>query len=216
MPAGLQELSGPHHALIEFLEIDEDLVEVAAQASKPLAAEPNRKELSAWVRGLPEKDKNELLINAAVEPLELWRNNLMQRFQRQSSQQTSYVPAAGERRTAGNLMAVVRARAEERARRLNEQRTAEEAKRKVEDEVSRARYLDQLGRREPEIWKQIAAYIQMRRPKDYDKAVSLLADLHDLAIRHGQTAGFQTALEKVRQANAAKETFLRRLAKANL
>ena len=54
VPAGLQELSGSLDALIEFLEINEDLVEVAAQASKPLAAGPSRKELSAWIRGLPE------------------------------------------------------------------------------------------------------------------------------------------------------------------
>src|SRR5207245_11570384 len=38
VPAGLEELSGPLHALIEFLEIDEHLVEVAAAASRPLAA----------------------------------------------------------------------------------------------------------------------------------------------------------------------------------
>ena len=67
VPAGLQELSGSLDALIEFLEINEDLVEVAAQASKPLAAGPSRKELCAWIRGLPEKDKNELLITAVVE-----------------------------------------------------------------------------------------------------------------------------------------------------
>jgi hypothetical protein len=66
VPAGLEELSGPLHALIEFLKIDEDLVEVAAQASKPLAAGPSRRELSTrsprgrangafrsgWIRGI--------------------------------------------------------------------------------------------------------------------------------------------------------------------
>src|SRR6266481_8603192 len=57
VPAGLQELSGPLDALIEFLEIDEDIVEVAAQASSPLAARLSRKELSAWIRRLPEKEK---------------------------------------------------------------------------------------------------------------------------------------------------------------
>ena len=67
VPAGLEELSGPLHALIEFLEIDEDLVEVATQASKPLAAGPTRRELSAWIRSLPEKDKSELLITAVAE-----------------------------------------------------------------------------------------------------------------------------------------------------
>jgi hypothetical protein len=99
---------------------------------------------------------------------------------------------------------------------LKEQRAAEAAKHRAEDLANRARYLDQLGQRQPEIWKQVAAHVQTRQPKDYDRAVSLLIDLHDLAVCRGQTAGFQAALEKVRQVHAAKESFLRRLAKANL
>ena len=101
VPTGLQELSGPLDALIEFLEIDEDLVEVAAQASGPLAARLSRKELSAWIRGLPEKKKDELLIAAAVEQGERWRNDLVQRFRRKSLQQTSDGPAQSQRRKAG-------------------------------------------------------------------------------------------------------------------
>ena len=45
---------------------------------------------------------------------------------------------------------------------------------------------------------------------------SLLTDLHDLAVRRGKRAKFQMELEKIRQTHAAKESFLRRLAKANL
>ncbi len=216
VPTGLQELSGPLDALIEFLKIDEDLVEVAAQASEPLSAGLSRKELSAWIRGLPEKDKDELLIAAVVEQGERWRNDLVQRFRRKSLQQTSNGLAKSQRRKAGDLLAAAHARGKERARLLNEQRIAEAAKRRAEDEVNRARYLDQIGRCQPEIWNQVAAHIQTRRPKDYDKAISLLTDLHDVAVRRGQTEGFQTALEKIRQVHAAKESFLRRLAKANL
>ena len=216
VPAGLEELSGPLHALIEFLKIDEDLVEVAAPASKPLAAGPSRRELSAWIRGLPEKDKDELLITAAVDQGERWQNDLVRHFRRTNLQQTSDVLAASERRKAGDLLAAANARAKERVRLLNEQRTAETAKRREEDLANRARYLAQLERRQLEIWKQVAAHVQTRQPKDYDRAVSLLIDLHDLAVCRGQTAGFQTALRKIRQAHAAKESFLRRLAKANL
>jgi len=216
VPAGLEELSGPLHALIEFLKIDEDLVEVAAQASKPLAAGPSRRELSAWIRGLPEKAKNELLITAAVDQDERWRNDLVRRFRRTNLQQASDVLTASERRKAGDLLAAGQTRAKERARLLNEQRTAEAAKRRAEDLANRARYLDQLGRRQAEIWKQVAVHVQTRQPKDYDRAVSLLIDLHDLAVSRGRTAGFQTALEKIRQVHAAKESFLRRLAKASL
>ena len=215
VPTGLQELSGSLDALVEFLEINEDLVEVAAQASKPLAAGPSRKELSAWIRGLPKKDKNELLITAGVGSGELWRNNLMQRFQRQNSQHSSQTVATA-RRSAGDILAVAHARAEERIRRLNERRAAEEARRKAEDEASRARYLDQLGRREPKIWEQVAVHILKRQPNDYARAVGLLTDLHDLAVRRGKRAKFQMELEQIRQTHAAKESFLRRLAKANL
>jgi hypothetical protein len=216
VPAGLEELSGPLYALIEFLEIDEDLVEVAAQASKPLAAGPTRRELSTWIRSLSEKDKNELLITAVAEQGERWRNDLIRSFRRQNLCQTSDASAASERRKAVDLLAAAHARAKERARLLNEERIAEAAKRRAEDEANRARYLDQLARREPEIWKRLAAHIQMRQPKDYDKAVVLLTDMYDFAVRRGQTARFQTALEKIRQTHAAKESFLRRLAKANL
>jgi hypothetical protein len=98
VPAGLQELSGPLHALIEFLEIDEDLVEVAAQTSRRLAAGPSRRELSAWIRHLRESDNNELLIGAAVDQDERWRNDLVGRFRRTSLQQTSDALAASKRR----------------------------------------------------------------------------------------------------------------------
>jgi len=154
VPAGLEELSGPLHALIEFLEIDEDLVEVAAQTSKPLAAGPSREELSAWIRGLPEKDKNELLITAGMESSELWRSNLMRGFQRQNSQHSSQTVATARRR-AGDILAVAHARAKERIQQMNERRAVEEARRKAESDANRARYLDQLGRRAPEIWSRL-------------------------------------------------------------
>ena len=54
------------------------------------------------------------------------------------------------------------------------------------------------------------------QPNEYARAVGLLADLHDLAVRHGQRAKFHMELERIRQTHAAKESFLRRLAKANL
>jgi hypothetical protein len=82
--------------------------------------------------------------------------------------------------------------------------------------ANRARSIDQLGRREPEIWEQVAVHILKRQPNAYARAVGLLTDLNDLAVRRGKRAKFQMELEKIRQTHAAKESFLRRLAKANL
>jgi hypothetical protein len=57
VPAGLGELSAPLRSLIEFLGIDEDLVEVAATVSAPLNAGPDREELATWIQTLPEKKR---------------------------------------------------------------------------------------------------------------------------------------------------------------
>jgi hypothetical protein len=58
--------------------------------------------------------------------------------------------------------------------------------------------------------------IQQRQPKDYERAVILLMDLHDLAVRQEDETGFQLTMEELRKTHAAKGAFLRRLAKANL
>jgi hypothetical protein len=55
------------------LGIDEDLVAVAALTSAPFNSGPGRKELGAWIRSLPEKEKNDLLVSAVFETGESWR-----------------------------------------------------------------------------------------------------------------------------------------------
>jgi hypothetical protein len=216
VPAGLGELSAPLHLLIEFLGIDEDLVEVAAAASAPPNFGPEQEELATWIQSLPEKEKNNLLVAAVSEPSGRWKNGLRGRFERQNALRNVPAPNAIRRRTAGDLLTLAHARAQERTRLLEAKRAAEAARRKAEDEANRARYLDQLEKREEATWNQIAAHIQKRQPNEYDKAITLLIDLRDLAVRQGQVAAFQSALEKLRRTHAAKESLLRRLTKAKL
>ena len=54
VPDGLSELSTSLHSLIEFLDIRDDFIKVAAQGSVPLNAGPNRKELILWIQNLGE------------------------------------------------------------------------------------------------------------------------------------------------------------------
>jgi hypothetical protein len=99
---------------------------------------------------------------------------------------------------------------------LDAKRAAQAGRQKIKNMADRARYLDQLGKREEAAWNQISAHIQKRQPNEYDKAVTLLGDLHDLAARQGRESVFQSAVERLRQTHAAKESFLRRLVKAKL
>jgi hypothetical protein len=214
VPAGLRELSAPLDSLIEFLGIDGDLVEVAASASAPLKEGPSQKELATWVRGLPANEKENLLIDFLSESGERSRLELLQRFQRENAVAASHCVI--ERRTVKDLLTAARVRADERAKQLSAKRAADAARKKAKDEADRTVYLEGLAKREKVVWKQVEAYIQKRQPKDYERAVILLVDLYDLAVRQGDETGFQLTMEELRQTHAAKGAFLRRLAKANL
>jgi hypothetical protein len=214
VPAGLRELSAPLDSLIEFLGIDGDLVEVAASASAPLKEGPSRKELATSVRGLPANEKDDLLIDFLSESSERCRFEFLQRFQRENAIAANH--GAIERRTVKDLLTESRARADERARQLSAKRAADGARKKAKDEADRVVYLEDLAKREKAVWKQVETYIQQRQPKDYERAVILLVDLHDLAVRQGDETGFQLTMEELRKTHAAKGAFLRRLAKANL
>lgn len=214
VPAGLRELSAPLDTLIEFLGLDEDLVEVAASASAPLKDGPSRRVLAAWVRGLPASEKDDLIVEVLSDSSERRRVEFLQRFQRENTVAADIV--THERRTVKDLLKASRARADERARQLSAKRAADAARKKAKDEADRAVYLDNLAKREKAVWKQVEAHIEKRQPKDYERAVILLVDLHDLAVRQEDETGFQLTMEEIRKTHAAKSAFLRRLADANL
>jgi hypothetical protein len=114
------------------------------------------------------------------------------------------------------LLQAARTRSEERSRQEEARRAAEAARRKAEDEAKRAQYLDQLEQRKAVIWDRIAAQIQTKQPNEYNRAVALLTDLRDLALRKGNGTEFRSALAELRRVHATKPSFLRRLAKAML
>jgi hypothetical protein len=63
VPPGLAKLSAPLQEFADYLRIDQDLIEVAAEASAALeAAGPSQEELAAWIAAMPEAKKNALLL----------------------------------------------------------------------------------------------------------------------------------------------------------
>jgi uncharacterized Zn finger protein len=82
--------------------------------------------------------------------------------------------------------------------------------------AARARYLDGLAGRETGLWQRVDALIETKRPADYDQAVRLLKDLHDLGARSGRDAGFDARLSQLRERHARKPSLLSRLDQAGL
>jgi len=213
VPAGLGRLSAALDALADLLDLDENLVAVAAETSECDPPAPTHTDLVEWLGKLPEEEKDELLIRAATGRSADVGAEVLRRFNQQRGGSAN--PAAPPR-TVGELLAAAQARAEETARQAAKKRAAEESRQKREQDAARARHLDQLTGRKSALWKEVQALVQTKRPNDYDRAVKILIDLRDLAARGGQEDQFQSALAQVRGSHQSKPSFLRRLTAAKL
>jgi FtsZ-interacting cell division protein YlmF len=116
----------------------------------------------------------------------------------------------------GELLQAAQAHREECRQAKARKREEEAARREREAAVARAKHLDEIAGREPQLWARIDSLIAATQPKSYDEAVSLLIDLRDLAQREGTDRQFRMKLEAIHVAHARKSSFIMRLAKADL
>jgi len=189
IPPGMGRLSASLGALSDFLRIDADLLEVAAERSADEEPpEYSRDELAAWVAALPESERNAMLVRLAEDDAPYLRWELLRRFRlaQAGADRRKADKTAAERRTVAELLAAAEARAEERRRRTAEREAKERRRRAREEAAARAKDLDDLSGREDDTWRQVEALIEAKRPKEYDRAVELLRDLREVGARKGQ------------------------------
>ncbi len=218
VPAGLAKLPAPLQSLAHFLGLDGDLMKAAAERSRTLsAAIPSRAKLAAWIAAMPEGEKNALLLGMAEDNNSRSMIELQRRFNRYRL--PPMTRAEGENslpRTVSQILVSTQAHAARRIQREAERKAAELDKQERARAAARVKYLDNLAGREAQIWEQVEALAQTKQPKNYDRALSHLLDLRDLAACRGQQVHFQSALERLRMNHGAKPTFLRRISQANL
>ena len=217
VPPGLDQLSASLESLVDFLRIDPNLIYVAAQASGPLEeAKYKQEEIREWIGTLPAEEKDDVLAKLiANEDLTLTKE-LFRRFIKERVSGNQQIAEKSERRTAGELLHAAEDHAEERRRAAAKKAAEEKAQRDRKAAESRAKYLDEIAKREPNLWSQVENLISTKQPKSYDQAVKLLADLRDLAVRKGKTDEFEARLNAFRAAQARKPSFIERLRKAKL
>ncbi len=215
VPAGLGRLGGALASFVEFLGIDQDLVDAAASASAPLdEAEPGRADLRAWVAALAGGEKDELLArvmagDGAVAP------ELLQRMRRDRAAGEGSGTTGAARRTVAELLGAAASAAEERAHREAVQAAAERARSERAAAAARQAHLDRLAGKEEALWRQVEALIATKQPKRYDEAVQSLVDLRDLAAR-GDAGDFGHRLELLRGRHSTKPSLIERIRKAGL
>ena len=214
-PPGLAKLSAPLRAFADFLRIDDDLIAVAATRSAPLVELDLGEKFEHWVAALPDSRKTALLVQSAKEGASPVRAELLRDF-RAAVGEAAPSAAPLKPRTVAELLSSAEKHAEERLRKQAQREARERARQEREAAAARAKYLDSLAQREPEVWARVDALIATKRPGDYDQAVQFLKDLRDLGARSGRSAEFQTRIRQLQDQHVKKPSFLRRLAESGL
>ena len=208
VPAGLGDLSAPLRAIADFLEIDEDLIAVAAAVSPEVQ---DGEGLAWWIASLPAEEKDTLLARAASGEGAQVQALLLRRFRAASDSE----PAASAR-TAAELWQAAGDRKAMRQQAEERRRSEEEARKAAARAAAYAGHLDELATRTEAAWQEAAALIETKRPRDYDLAVTLLRDLRALADRQGDSAAFRKRFLELRARLQRKPSLLARFDKAGL
>jgi hypothetical protein len=207
VPAGLGNLSASLQVIADFLDIDEDLIAVAAAASQSIQ-EPDG--LAEWAASLPAEEKDALLARVAGESAQI-QALLLRRFRAASGS-----PPAAPARTAAELLEAAADRKDARVKAAEQRRREEEARRTAARAAAYAKHLDQLATRTQAAWEKAAELIETKRPRDYDLAVSLLRDLQALAERQEDPAAFRKRFLDLRAQHQRKPSLLDRFDQAGL
>ncbi len=217
VPPGLGQLSEPLESLVSFLRIDEHLLHAAAQASAEVdETQPSHDGARAWVAGLSVAEKDDMLAKLIVDQDPALAAELLQRFRKDREDTGHGLEKPAPRRTVGELLQAAQAQQERWRQAKARERAEEAARRQREAAAARAKRLDEIAGRQPQLWARIDRLIAETQPKSYDEAVKLLIDLRDLAQREGTDRQFRMRLEAVRLAHTRKPSFIKRLDKAQL
>ncbi len=208
VPAGLGNLSASLQAVVDFLEIDEDLIAVAA-ASSPSIQEPEG--MAGWIASLPAKEKDALLARVAAGEGAQVQALLLRRFRAAGGS-----PPAAPGRTAAERWQAAGDRKAAREKAEEQRRREAEARRAAAQAAADAKHLDQLATRRAAAWAKAAELIETRRPRDYDLAASLLRDLQALADREEDSAAFRKRFGELRAQHQRKPSLLDRFDQAGL
>ncbi len=201
VPPNLQALSPALRNFIDFFAIDADLVAAAAQTS-PKAGKSSAR-LSAYLDQLPEVEQRSFLERLLKgEPhLDI---ALAKRLHELSGAGKAAL-AAGERRTARQLVTVAQA---VRQQRLDTERR--------QAEIVRLKKLEKIAQQQDQLWGRIPVLIAQKQANTYEEAVSILKDLHDLAAHQQRLPEFQEKLAALRSQYPTLQGLHRRLKEARL
>jgi hypothetical protein len=213
VPPGLGKLTAAQKAFADFLRIDTDLIAVASTHSAKAPHRLSRQAVERRVARLPDGQKAQWLTRIALGDDSHVRAELQRSFQQ--GPRGRHV-GGGEHLRVGDLLAAAETWKEQQRRYTLERGEREKAQRERLEALARERYLRNLAKREPAVWRQVETLIATRRPANYEQAAKLLADLRDVGIRQDRADQIDAQIRRLCERHAKKESLLSRLCRAGL
>ena len=207
--AGIGPLSAPLEAFANFIGVDRDLVQAAAESPANSGSGLSFAEMSRRaIASVPENEKTDLLlrlVNGDAHIASEIRNKI------RTAWDAAEGTFGGERRTVAEIrdrsMAVRGERRAEEAKR----REAERLRKAREAERAQAARLESIGRRGERVWHEVEREIERMHASGYDRALELLVDLRALARQQGTVEAFEQRIQSIRRRHARKWRFIDRL-----
>ena len=215
VPPELKNLSPALKSLAEYLRIDEDLLEVAAENSQTLSTQGEDQRLAQWISLLPEKEKNSLLLEIVQSQQLNLVARLLQRFRKETANEQK-TDTSIKQRTVKELLEKAEQRAEYRKREEEKRLAEKRAKEKAEAEKKRTEYLESLIPHQENVWKEVLELIASSKPKSYDDATGKLVDLRDISISINTETDFQVRFNELCQKQSRKPSLISRFKNAKL
>ncbi|NDY72236.1 hypothetical protein DO021_00020 [Desulfobacter hydrogenophilus] len=216
VPANLGNLNASLESFADFMRLDKDLIQVAAENSiAEQKSVQNDQKLKLWISGLPNSEKDTIIFRLINDNDPHIGNELLQRFRNTLSIKDTQNNGKASR-TVMKLLQKTEAYTKEKDRQIAEQKAKEKARKEKEAAIAREKYLTGLVGRENEIWKKVDTLILAKKPKAYDEAIRLLIDLKDLAKKNNTTSLFKSKLMAIREDHSRKASFINRIDSANL
>ena len=205
---GIAPLSSGLQAFADFLRIDPDLVQAAAEAPAAGNREPSSAEFRTAIEAMPESRKTALLLRLAEgDPhvaAEL-RSGVRRALSAEHPHKTPTL------RSAASLRSRAEAIRKDREAAAAERRRVERLRQKQLAEQARRARLAALRRRGEDVWREIETEVARRNASGYDRATSLIVDLRTLAKEDDAMAGFANRLTALRKRHERKQSFIERL-----
>ncbi len=214
VPPGLSELSPPQQALVEFLEIDSDMLAAAmagsARVSQADAAETDR--IDAWLGEWSRDEMVAILKLIAQGQGHEAERRVRSRHAAWLKAQRPSAASRARRRSVAELRELAKSASGVRVEREAKARTKQEGERRRQREAHLRRLMADADKH----WEAINAQAQRGSASGYMQAVRTLTDLVEAYELTSSRKEFERALRRFLVRHATRGALLRRLTEAGL